>query len=1281
MMRTRNVSIMERLLTLLLLFPSWAIFAQNGIQAGEYFYDSDPGEGLGLALDPQDLAFGSSFEIANDVSSSLGLGKHTLFIRFLDEAGVWGPTFRTIIEVEGNLPVPEVNLSLARAWWDNNPGAAVNIPVVDGNFDESFEQLMASDFTTPLAQGLHVLNMQIRDEEGAWSPEFKTILNVENQLSAEALEITIARVWWDADLGAAVSMLAFDGDLNEAFEIVQAQGLVLPPASGLHTIHVQVQGTDGNWGPEFNTVVSIDDELVAEALSIQSARYWWDNDLANAILMPVFDGDFNESFEIAMANSVATPDAGLHKLNVQFQDHASDWGSIFTTIVNVEEVLNSANLKVNNMRYWWNNDLGNVQNMIAFDGNFNESFEQAFVNGIVAPAAGIHVLHVQVQDHEGNWGIDFKTIVTSDEPIEAENLKVNLLEYWIDSDPGEGAATSILALDGNFNEKFELTSLQLNTALLDTGLHIFGIRALSFNGNWGPDFLSVIYVDPCQSSPLVEVSPAGPSSLCPGDSLLLSATAGLSDYRWYRGLDLIGSGESVYIYESGVYRVVAYDLNGCPGLSAFYTVNPANAGTITVTNLNTLNFCEGGSVTIVASNGYTSYEWSNGESGQVIVADVAGDYSVIGTTGVGCNAFSDTLTVQVFENPVEPVVSIIGATSFCLGDSVLLQSSYPSNIIWNTGATNDSIYAYLNGPYSVTYFDLNGCFSASNPVNITVGNPQVVFNVDANLLFLPNSTVQFTSSTLGTINDYAWDFGDGNTSTDENPSHTYAAYGLYNVSLEVTDAGGCTASFDYPAPLEVWQVYPTSDISIPGVTDSITSISFLSPYVGCVTTAGGEIWGTTDGGITWTLLPTGANVPWYTITLTGNGYYNEGWIAGGNGTICYSPDGGVTWIPTPTGSNETFYDLWFNGPGNGWAAGSGGTVCWYGGGGWNDISPGLPGTTFYTIWYGGGILWAAGSGGVLCYYYGGVWYPVYTGSGANWYGGGYYPGSNCIWLVGSGGTIYFSPDGGITWIDQSPGGGYDYDFNDIIVINGQHAICVGNHGVIFVTYDGGNTWEPWSSGTTEDLLSCELIDCVVHITSASGNVYLIDLGLQAVAPTISADGPLTVCSADTLILSVDNPRPGYNYIWSDGTVGYTTIADQPTDYWVVESGFCGDANSDTLQVVINFAILWYADTDEDGYGDLNNELATCDLPPLGYVSNSDDCDDTDPLHTTYCPPPCFGDFNDDQLINAADLLILLSAINPAYCGQNCTADANNDGYVSTADLLLFLAYYGTACPI
>ena len=51
-------------------------------------------------------------------------------------------------------------------------------------------------------------------------------------------------------------------------------------------------------------------------------------------------------------------------------------------------------------------------------------------------------------------------------------------------------------------------------------------------------------------------------------------------------------------------------------------------------------------------------------------------------------------------------------------------------------------------------------------------------------------TVAFSSTSSGSITSYAWDFGDGTTSTVASPSKVYAAAGVYTVKLTVTGPGG-----------------------------------------------------------------------------------------------------------------------------------------------------------------------------------------------------------------------------------------------------------------------------------------------------------------------------------------------------------------------------------------------------------------------------------------------------------------------------------------------------------
>ncbi len=54
--------------------------------------------------------------------------------------------------------------------------------------------------------------------------------------------------------------------------------------------------------------------------------------------------------------------------------------------------------------------------------------------------------------------------------------------------------------------------------------------------------------------------------------------------------------------------------------------------------------------------------------------------------------------------------------------------------------------------------------------------------------------VSFTAEVQGTAASYTWDFGDGTTSTEANPRHTFTTEGTYTVKLVVTGSDGTTAS-------------------------------------------------------------------------------------------------------------------------------------------------------------------------------------------------------------------------------------------------------------------------------------------------------------------------------------------------------------------------------------------------------------------------------------------------------------------------------------------------------
>lgn len=96
-------------------------------------------------------------------------------------------------------------------------------------------------------------------------------------------------------------------------------------------------------------------------------------------------------------------------------------------------------------------------------------------------------------------------------------------------------------------------------------------------------------------------------------------------------------------------------------------------------------------------------------------------------------------------------------------------------------------------PGETYYLQVDGYNGASGNLQIDlVANPLTAAYISS----ATGLTASFTdaSAPSALITSYLWDFGDGNTSTDMNPSHTYAANGTYLICLTVTDTTGCAAT-------------------------------------------------------------------------------------------------------------------------------------------------------------------------------------------------------------------------------------------------------------------------------------------------------------------------------------------------------------------------------------------------------------------------------------------------------------------------------------------------------
>jgi len=210
----------------------------------------------------------------------------------------------------------------------------------------------------------------------------------------------------------------------------------------------------------------------------------------------------------------------------------------------------------------------------------------------------------------------------------------------------------------------------------------------------------------------------------------------------------------------------------------------------------TAPICTGGTVTLTAPPGATSYDWTHsGETSQSVTVTPATTQSYsVEVTGL-CD-FKQTLTTTVVVNPL-PNVNITNGTNtaICFGDNINLTASGASSYTWSnsqSGTTINVAPTTLTN-YTVTGTDVNGCVN-TDVIAVSVNSlPTLSVNPTSTPSNCGGSTGTLTGTVIGgTPNfDYSWSNGVAvvGNSSDLNgvPAGSY--------TLSVTDGNTCSSTF------------------------------------------------------------------------------------------------------------------------------------------------------------------------------------------------------------------------------------------------------------------------------------------------------------------------------------------------------------------------------------------------------------------------------------------------------------------------------------------------------
>jgi hypothetical protein len=283
--------------------------------------------------------------------------------------------------------------------------------------------------------------------------------------------------------------------------------------------------------------------------------------------------------------------------------------------------------------------------------------------------------------------------------------------------------------------------------------------------------------------PGAAITPSGPTTFCPGETVTLTAEPEGMSYRWSTG----ETTRSITVRDSGNYRVVVTSPFGCRDSSTI-TTKISRRLEPKISFNGPAGLCEGESVVLDAGVGYASYLWSTGETTQSIRVTQAGTYSVEVKSTSGCEGESEPVTITAHPKPVMEIEPL-GSTILCEGTSVGLRAgggfiSYQ----WSTGQTSRVIGVSTAGLYTVTATDSNGCVATDTISILVLPRPEVIASDDAAIC--PGDSTQLAAT--GGVT-YSWAPAEGLSCTDcmapmASPSQSTA----YIVTA--TDAGGCSAT-------------------------------------------------------------------------------------------------------------------------------------------------------------------------------------------------------------------------------------------------------------------------------------------------------------------------------------------------------------------------------------------------------------------------------------------------------------------------------------------------------
>ena len=245
---------------------------------------------------------------------------------------------------------------------------------------------------------------------------------------------------------------------------------------------------------------------------------------------------------------------------------------------------------------------------------------------------------------------------------------------------------------------------------------------------------------------------------------------------------------SATVVTPGTYYAAFYDaLNDCYGSQTTAIQVSQPSGNISAGP--DIEICLGEAVTLHASGG-GNYSWNHGiNDGLAFYPTESGSYVLNGMDANNCPD-NDEMTITV---NLLPPVNAGPDRSVCPGTEIILNGSGASSYAWEKQILDGVAFIPAeSGIYLVTGTDPNGCKNSDEVLVTVFPKPEASFFTGPEEIDELQPLAQTFNTSKGAVS-WLWDFGDqSESSTEQEPEHSYPGAGNYTITLTVSNEFGCT---------------------------------------------------------------------------------------------------------------------------------------------------------------------------------------------------------------------------------------------------------------------------------------------------------------------------------------------------------------------------------------------------------------------------------------------------------------------------------------------------------